>query len=656
MFTVVITEQAHLDNIKQYESFLTPFLNNPQIAFCRWEHSGRRLAEAVPELYNTVSRHEKWRMVILCDEEGLDKENPFDIVGYTDPEKPEDMEDDAYLEMRRQARIAAYTQAARKPLTRLVTWLCQAPLVTEGIHNARDLDPEYGEYLAQNQAKSALRKEIIGDDVLEIALPSEILCVAKRCISREPYDIQNAWTLHQGVMYSRFYDWNLYFDKMRYLIFDILPNNHRNYTMDYIRFLYAVMLLAANEIPMSVLNPNRVYTLDCLNDEQALKRLLRSYDDKLASTLAKIQADIFKLENKPKARLSDRDAAAIFCSKVTVPVSMLGTFNTDTLYVTDMDIGLSGDCPKDEMTKWDTLYKATRKALIRFFKMPQRALRKATVDFHRLNKADLDDAGRLNEYQLEDVADHTAEEELKMVDTHTCDSYDIDRYNKKLDAQNKRVRTVIEKRMTRKWTITLGVLALACYLIGFLPMFLSNIRAARGLLFALFFFLVGAGAMALTAFVALFFLKNPLRASVSWYNGIMGKIVREVEASLGNYSKYLSHACNVMRGNSVLNFCKNLEHPDAATIRILRKHEMDVLCVREEMQDIFAMFLSPEEANVDIADSYPYDFTRPVDFSYPVPFEQIHSSRIEFLQKGNMVSIPVDFVKCMYVRREDLHD
>ena len=656
MFTVVITEQAHLDSINQYESFLAPFLNNPQIAFCRWEHSGRRLAEAVPELYTTVSRHEKWRMVVLCDEEGLEKENPFDIVGYTDPEKPEDMDDDAYLEMRRQTRIAAYTEASRKPLTRLVTWLCQAPLVTEGIHNAQDLDPEFGEYLAQNQAKANLRKGIIGDEIPEITLPTEILCVAKRCFTREPYDIQNAWSIHQDLLYSRFYDWNLYFDKMRYLVFDILPKNHRSYTMDYIRFLYAVMLLAANEIPMSALNPNRVYALDCQNDEQALKKLLRSYDNKLASTLAKIRADIFHIENKPKPRLSDRDAAAIFCSNVTVPVNMLGTFDTDSLFVTEMNLGLSGDCPQKEEDKWETLYRGTRRSLVRYLKLPQRALRKATVDFHRLSKADLDDAGRLNEYQLEDVAEHTAEEELKMVDTHTCDAYDIDRYNKDLDAQNKRVHTVIEKRMTRKWTIALGILALVCYLIGFLPMFLSNFRAERGILFALFFFLVGAGVMALIAYVSLFFLKKPLRASISWYNGIMKGITRDVEGSLGNYSKYLSHACNVMRGNSVLNFRKETEHPDAAVIRVLRKHEMDVLAVREEMQDVFSLFLASGEATVDLADSYPYDFTRPVDFLYPVPFDQVHPSRIEFLQKGNLVEIPVDFVKCVRIRREDLYD
>ena len=111
-----------------------------------------------------------------------------------------------------------------------------------------------------------------------------------------------------------------------------------------------------------------------------------------------------------------------------------------------------------------------------------------------------------------------------------------------------------------------------------------------------------------------------------------------------------------MRGNSVLNFCKETEHPDLATIRVLRKHEMDVLCVREETRDIFSMFLSANEADADAVEGYPYDFTRPVDFRYPVPYELVSGSRIEFMQQGNLVEIPVDFVKRVHVRREDLYD
>ena len=656
MFTVVITEQVHLDSINQYHAFLEPFLNNSQIAFCRWEHSGRRLAEAVPELYATVARHEKWRMVVLCDEEGLSYENPFDLVGYTDPVKPEDMDEDAFLEMRREGRLNAYQAAAKKPLTRLVTWLCQPPLVTEGIHNAQDLDPEFGEYLIQNREKDALRREILGNEIPEITLPAEVICVAKRCFTREPYDIQNAWSIHQELLYSRFYDWNLYFDKMRYLVFDILPKNHRNYAMDYIRFLYAVMLLAANDIPMASLNPNRVYALECQNDEKALQELLRAYDLKLASTLAKIRSDIHNIENKPKPRLSDRDAAAIFCSKLTVPVTMVNNFQTGDLYITDMQIGLSGNCPEVEEDQWQTRYVGSRRSLLRYFKLPRRSLKKATTDLRRMNKADLDEAGRLNEFQLEDVADHTAEEELKMVQTRTCGTYDVERYGKMLEQRDKQVHSVMEKRMTRNWTIAISVAVLVLYLFSFLPMLLDNLKAEEGVYYTVLFLLVGVLVMALTAFIVLLLLRLPVLAAIRRYNSTMKKITLEVEGSLANFSKYLSHACNVMRGNSVLNFRKNSEHPDAATIRVLRKHEMDLLCVREEVREVFGTFLPQGEPAVDLAESYPYDFTRPVDFDYPIPFSRTRKARIEFLQKGNLVQTPVDFVKCMHVRREDLYD
>jgi hypothetical protein len=48
VFTVVISEQVHLDSIKEYGAFLKPFLKNSNIAFCQWNPEGRTLQEAVP--------------------------------------------------------------------------------------------------------------------------------------------------------------------------------------------------------------------------------------------------------------------------------------------------------------------------------------------------------------------------------------------------------------------------------------------------------------------------------------------------------------------------------------------------------------------------------------------------------------------------------
>lgn len=654
MFTVVIAEQAHLDSIQEYKTFLKPFLDNTGIAFCSWQPDGANLTEAVPALYETVSRYEKWRLIVVCDEEGLEKKNPFDLVSYTEQEKPYGADPQEFFPMRRQKKFQAYREAAGKPLVKLMTWLCQQPLVTA--HDTEGADPEYDDYLAQSLEKAKIRAQIIGDYIPHIALPAEIICLAKRCYDREEYDIQTSWKVHHDFEYSRFYDWNLYFDKMRYLVFDILPKHHRNYTLDYIRFLYSLMLLADNEMPMAVLSPNRVYVLESRNDEEALKQVLGRYEVKLVSTQAKIRAMIEKLKNREKPRLNDRDANAIFCSNMAIPVSTVKDFDEQTLYVSKSGFGLSSDCPESEKKRWGAGYQKVRKALGKYVKLPNRQLKKASSEFRRTNRADLDEAGRLNEFQLEDIDTFVAEEEIKMVETKTCNLYDVERYTEAMEKGNKKVCDVIEGRMPRRWTVILGILALVCYVVGFVPMFISNIKAENGTLFSLIFFGAGAGVMAISAILALVFLRRPLKKAISDFNGTMKGISNEVEGSLEQYSEYLTHACNMMRGNSVLNYRRETEDPDETSIRILKKHEMDILRVRKELHEIFDVFLPGTEVEEDPADCYLYDFRRPVDYNYPVPFEQEQKKRIEFMQKGNLIPVPVDFVKHMHVRREDLYD
>ena len=656
MFTVVISEQIHLDGIKEYGTFLKPFLKNDKIAFCQWNPEGRTLQEAVPGLYPTVSRHERWRMIVLCDEEGLDRKNPFDLVPYEDPARTADMEDGEFFALRHQVRVAAYREAAKKPLVRLMTWMCRPPLVNDDVNNAQELDPEFAEYIALSREKETLRSAICGDYIPEISLPAEVICLAKRCYDKEAYDIQNAWVAHQDMQYSRFYDRNLYFDKMRYLVFDILPKNHQNYVLDYIRFLYSLMVLAGNETPLAALSPNRVYVLHCQNDESALRELLGRFEGKLLCTEAKLKAEISKLENAVKPRLSDQDAQQIFCANMNIPVSDTSTFNIDPLYISPEGLGLAVDCPEDEGKRWETGYQTSRKTLQRYLKTPLRALRKTTSELHRVKKADLDEAGRLNEFQLEDVETFTAEEELKMVATKTMDLQNVQQHTKAADAQDKAVRSVIERRMPKKWTIILGLLALVCYVIGFVPMFFWNLEAENGTLLSLAFFLAGGVAMAATAFITLFFLRRPLRVAYGEYNHTMKGVVDAVEGSLGDYSRYLTHACNMMRGHSVLNFCRETEDPDNAKIRVLKKHAMDVCRVHMELKEIFSPFLPANAEEVDAENAYHYDFFRPVDYEYPIPFMDEQKKTIDFLQPGNLVEVPVDFIKYLSIRREELYD
>ena len=428
MFTVVIAEQEHLNSIREFELFLKPFLDNPNIAFCTWQKDALTLEEAVPELNDTVMRHEHWRMIVVCDEEGLTYKNPFDLARYEDPVQPRDMDDDTYRTLRREARVAAYTRSAERPLVRLMTWLCKQPLVTDGSALAYELDPEFREYMLQARVKEGLRGQILGDQQLQITLPDEIYCLAQRCYEREEQDIREAWAEKPDSHPSRFCDWNLYFDKQRFLVFDILPKNHRNFPFDYIRFLNSLLLLAGNEVPMGAMKPHGLYELETVHDEGALRRVLSRYDAMLGATEEKIRAQVTKLRGEVLPRLSDADAETIFRARMNIPVSAVKSFDYSTLYVPRDGIGLASDCPENEQDRWASEYQGVQTSLGKLMKLPRRILHRTTSELHRLNRADLTQAGRLNEFQLEDIRSFVEEEELKMVATVTGDFNNTQRY------------------------------------------------------------------------------------------------------------------------------------------------------------------------------------------------------------------------------------
>ena len=177
MFTVVITEQLHLDGIAEYKTFLEPFLNCPGIAFCHWNPHGKDLEESVPELAATVSRHDQWRLVVVNPDDRIDRKNPFDLVSWTPPTAHPEWEQADYLAQLRKSKSDAYRQAIQLPLTRLMTWLCEGPTVTEGLNDAQE-DPEFAAYVEDAMEKARLRQELMGDFRPEFTLPAEIICLS----------------------------------------------------------------------------------------------------------------------------------------------------------------------------------------------------------------------------------------------------------------------------------------------------------------------------------------------------------------------------------------------------------------------------------------------------------------------------------------------
>ena len=185
MFTVVIAEQEHISGIEEYEMFLKPFLNKTNVVFCPWNTQGQTLDEAVPDLERAVARHQDWRAVIVTPEQGLYQRNPFQYVCYEAPEREDQEPEEAYFDRLWQVKKAAFEEAARQPLTRLVTYLCEGPMVSGGMNNQASVDPEFAQYRREALYKQQLRTQIRGERKLSIALPAEVLCFAKRTCPEE---------------------------------------------------------------------------------------------------------------------------------------------------------------------------------------------------------------------------------------------------------------------------------------------------------------------------------------------------------------------------------------------------------------------------------------------------------------------------------------
>lgn len=699
MFTVIIAQQEVIDSIEEYHIFLSPFTEKSKVKFCAWdtECTSDLLTDMVPDLIDTVGSVREWRALVICDERGLNRKNPFDLVEYQRPkrkivprEKPniselEPLED--YLARVQEQKFQAYDEARKQPLVRLMAYLCRMPIVspmeeeeaplnrgTNGIPAAhKENPPDYDDYRSESARREALefqeysaegarREELLGgitgDTPLEIATPTEVLCIARRTWEVSEYEINQAWTPHLELQYSEFYDWNLYFDKMRYLIFDLLPRNNKNYTSDYIRFLYALLLLANHDIPSDSMQPNRVYCLNCENDDKALNHLMQQYDAKLAATAEMLSTRQHKLELKSKAHLTDREVEEIFFSNTAVPVVVSGNEADRSKFAVSVKPGLFTDTPDSEKYEWVRYYDTAKNELAHYLRQHPRALKRAAEDVHNLDQVDTERAPLLNSYQREDLAEHIGKEENAMVQVPTVNVGSAKDFLKKTDQANAAVQREIETRMTQHTALLLGGIALALMLLGFVPMLVGQIRNSAGnVLISIGIMLISLLGLGVVGFGCLWVLRSKLQARYRWFDRKMAEVVEEVDNALSLFSEYLSHACNVMRGFSVLNYCNEFEDPDTTQIHILKKHILDIQAARANLRESYGGFLGVQSREPDEqVTAYDYNFERAVDFSYPPPYTEAMKCEIEFMQPGTNIQIPVNFIKAITVKREELYD
>lgn len=514
-------------------------------------------------------------------------------------------------------------------------------------------DPEYTECILENTEKMYLLEGISKNFSMIDKLPTEILCLSPRTFDFENLEQDIKWRKLDENRYSRFQEFNLYHEKLKFILFDILPKENKQYKFEQIKFMCLLLVIANNSLPQGLVNAKHVYRANIDFDTDIIKKICENYISKLKATEISIKEAEIQFEREYVPEIDNRTAQRLFETNVTIPVKIDVEHKKTDLYAKYKKIGLSTNCPTSEKVYWSNQYRAINKHFIRYLREPRRAVKFAITDGLRNNNCNEDERSAiLTENQREDVMFHLYEEEQHMVESVTTHLFDTAKYTKQIQEADENIVRGINQRMTKKKTLLIGITAIVVYLIGFLPMIFQNTNDNKSLVFSLGMTGIAVGVFALCGFLYLFVLRRRLINRFKHFNYVMSGICGEIMSSLSKFSVYISNACNVMRDFSVL------KKKDSSLVRMKKVFHYHRVKIDDQIQavyDVFSKYVDLQNISIKAVDPYEYDFTITRDYDYEMP-DVYAMKRIEYLQIGNEITIPVDYVEKITLTREELYD
>ena len=696
MFTVLIAEKHYIDAIRlENKLFFEPFLENKELAFCYWNPDGQNLNDSVPGLIDAVGRRKEWKAVIVnsCTDDVASKKNPFDLVDcsvledLTEPtqtpsngESWDTWEDSwrSYYSVLTEKKEEIYRNALSLPLQKLTTWLCFRPadFILQDVSEKDDvhdwalnelsegeINPisrleklEREQYRIELKMKEMLRREFSEGNVMNIEYPKEVYCISRRTSEKGFFNPEAYWHTRSQNEYSEFCDRNMYFDKMRFMVFDLLPEAHKNFRCDNIRFLSTLMVFATNTVPSSTMDSRRLYVLECEHDDTPLFTLATSYDKKLSATYEVIGNEIERIYGEIPGELSDKAAESLFCSPQNIDVNLDENCDFDALYP-EGSFALLPNSPLTEVRNWQDEFKTAQKSYENIIRQQRRSVKKG-IDKLNLN-SELSEANinRLTKFQLDDIRDYTENAEDEMVNSMPPDLTQASKYEELMKEKSDNVKKILENRMSKTEAITLFVIVLVSVLVLCVPFVVANLSTGEATGSALG--IVGAMLGILTAalVVTIVVLKLPLRNAVKEFDSTMHSIADAINANIKKYSKYFSLTCNVRRGNKVHRYSeKNLDEY-TKSIRIRRKHQEDIRKMRAELDEAYHEFIGDARYHENsMIQPYDFDFDKKVEYTYNAPFLAGFCRYIDFLGAGNQVEVPHGYITDISVRMEEIYD
>ena len=211
--------------------------------------------------------------------------------------------------------------------------------------------------------------------------PQDIVCISERCCDL-PY-----MELNSKDNVSDFAHFNLYPSNTKFLLFDILPESHRQHEQDYIRFLTFILVVSVNGFPRGNVANGCLYKSDTVIDRNRFYEICSAFDARLAATRREIVRKINEESVVDEEPLDNLEVRKDFESDVHISVPETNEFDKSSLRAQYRDLGLSKDCPEDEEMKWVFQYREIEKNFLRFLREPRRSVKIAAKgEFQEKNR------------------------------------------------------------------------------------------------------------------------------------------------------------------------------------------------------------------------------------------------------------------------------
>lgn len=650
MFTVVIAEKQLLKDIGDYDKLLGYMYDKKQVAFCEWHAEKKDFNAVVPQLQSLIYKKDQWRAIVICDESMLTQDNPFDYVNYSVINGAVNDEE------RHKKTLALYEKAVENSLVKLTARLCPKPIVTAEF--GADAPIQLQRYQIEINKKIELWNSVINEDDTTFVYPCELLCIARRTCDNIKRKVDDVWSEHQELEYSRFYEYNMYFDNMRYLVFDMLDKKNVEYKWDYFRFLMTILTVANNQTPRGCLSPNRIYRLSCEYNRKNIQHIISSYDKKLENTEQYIRNEIKQLELVPPQYMSEEETERLFDESIEIIRDRSFNSSETDCFVDETIPGIATDMPHKEMTYWSVAYRKSCEGVNNILKAARRMLKRSTVTVQGRSVADSKCEKLLQEFQQEDIIEYAQKSEKLLMDNQPESIYDVDEQFELMEMQNNIIRESISKRMTLINTLLISIAILFVVALGGLPYVIQCVRnesSVNLMTIAIYGGLLGSVFVAILVILLVF--RHKLVVKFREYNDIMNSFVARVDNTNVEYSVYLSRICNLMRAYSVIDRDKYNFALSFNRVQMMKKHIADIRCEREIINEMMGQFIVSYGDWMDNFDEYfEYNYVTLRKHNYPMVNNELTSKKIMYMQAGNYTVVVGGMLDKIAIEREELYD